>query len=156
MDIQQWANSVWDASSTNAEICEQALTELTGKIKAAEKQRVEDEGGWPARRGWVGAKALDMWYKAEHQWRKANKDTPVAWQYTGTDSGEEESEEGEVVGDDSDDDDAGDDDEDEVRPPGGRRRRRAPPHPRRSRPLNPRAMTRMRNIFLRTMNLLRK
>jgi len=144
-DITNWINSVWDASSKDSDTCEKAFAELRTRVDAAARRRAEEDGR-PLRAGATGAMALDLWYQAEERWRKVNRKAPVAWRYTGSDSGdEEEDEDGVVDGDDSDD--AGSD-EDEVRPL-GRRRRRAPPHPRRSR-LTQRGMTMMRIIFRRT------
>jgi len=149
-DITDWINSVWDASSQDSDTCEKAFQELRTKVDAALRRRAEEDGR-PLRAGASAALALDLWYNAEERWRKINRKAPVAWRYTGSDSGDEEDEDGVVDGDDSDD--AGSD-EDEVRPL-GRRRRRAPPHPRRSR-LSQRAMMTMQAIFRRTRtNLMR-
>jgi len=133
--ITNWINSVWDASSKDSDTCEKAFAELRAKVDAAMRRRAEEDGR-PLRAGASAALALDLWYNAEERWRKTNRKAPVAWRYTGSDSGDEESEDGVVDGDDSDDADS---DEDTVRPL-GRRRRRAPPHPRRRSRLSHRAM----------------
>lgn len=149
-----WVNAVWENASTDASECERAFATLVDLMIAYERRRVE-EGGCPARRGYTNALALNLWYDAEKAWRRAHKDEKVLFQYTGTDSSDDEDDEDGVGGIVSDDEDESEDgsagSDSEVRQ---RRRRQAPPHPRRSRPLNHRAMMRMRATFLLTKRML--